>query len=105
MLDVERPMLRHSRLQISFNVECGWNCTRIHRRIDRILWKESADKQCSKQIDRLRRECICLRRTKACGEIAIVENSITAAQHGFRIAKHVERKTNTRAEIILINIM
>src|SRR6266498_274762 len=105
MLNIQRPMLRHCRLKISFDVISIRDRTCKRRWIDRILRKDSAKNQCSKQIDRFRRKSVCLRRAEAGGQITVVENSITAPKHSFLIAEHIERKTETRAEIILINIM
>src|SRR5258705_7757446 len=99
MLDIKRPMLSHCRLQISFDVKSSGNGTRICRRIDRKLREDSTNKQCRKQIDRFRRESVCLGRAEAGRQITVVKKSITAAQHCLVIAKHVERKTETRAEI------
>src|SRR6266566_706110 len=105
LLNIERPMLRHCRFKISFDVIsiCDRTCKRS--RIHRILREDSANKQCSKQIDRFRRESVCLRRAEAGGQITVVKNSIAAAKHSFLIVEHIERKTETRTEIILINIM
>ena len=105
VLNIQRPMLRHCRLNISFDVKSSRDRTIIRSRIDRILREDSANKQCSKQIDRFRRKSVCLRRAEAGGQITVEENSITAPKHSFLIAEHIERKTETRAEIILINIV
>ena len=105
MLNIQRPMLGHCRLKMSFDGISIRDRAFIRSRIDRILREDSANKQCSKQIHRFRREGVCLRRTEAGWQIPVVENSITAAKHGFPIAEHIERKAETRAEIILINIM
>src|SRR5260370_40204830 len=92
LLNIQRPMLSHCRLKMSLDGISIRDRTFIRSGIDRILREDSANKQCSKQIDRFRRERVCLRRAEAGGQITEVHSSITPAQHSFLRAKHSESK-------------
>src|SRR5258708_9614216 len=103
LLNIQRPMLSHCRLKMSLDGISIRDRTFIRSGIDRILREDSANKQCSKQIDRFRRESVCLRRAEAGGQITGVQNSITAPKHSFLSAQHLERKTQTQPTTLLIN--
>ena len=57
------------------------------------------------KIGRNLRERVSLRRTEAGRQLAVIEYAISAAQDRFLIAENIERKSDTRAEIVFVHVV
>src|SRR5688572_29762230 len=68
LLNIERPMLGFAGLQVAVDRERVWNPASEDRRIDgETETPRTAEEKPCDHVDRLRRECVRMRRTPACG--------------------------------------